>query len=344
MKLLILTQKLDRNDPILGFFHRWVEEFAKHYEKVTVIALGVGEYDLPGVAVLSLGKEAGVSKAAYLLNFYKYIWTERRNYDAVFVHMNPIYVLLGGDLWRLLGKKITLWYTHKKSDLKLKMAEKIAHLILTAAPESFTLKSDKVLAVGHGVDVERFAFHKWKHDSRTLVQVGRVTPIKHCEVLIEALRILNEKDDWKAVFIGEPITDSDQTYLKQIQRLIADKRLDEKVGFVGSMNPEQISQIFSESFASINPAQTGGMDKVVLESLAAGCPAFTSNTAFKSILAEDSSAFLFSSSDAADLATKISSVSKMDQREGVVENLSKRVRSQYSVSAIVGKIASLLNV
>ena len=58
MKLLILTQKIDINDPILGFFHRWVEEFSKHCEKITVICLEKGEHHLPeNVKVLSLGKE-----------------------------------------------------------------------------------------------------------------------------------------------------------------------------------------------------------------------------------------------------------------------------------------------
>ena len=32
MNLLLITQKIDKDDPILGFFHRWVEEFAKHFE------------------------------------------------------------------------------------------------------------------------------------------------------------------------------------------------------------------------------------------------------------------------------------------------------------------------
>src|SRR3989338_3997811 len=96
MKLLIITQKVDKNDPILGFFHRWLEEFAKNVEKLTVICLGKGEYDLPeNVRVLSLGKESGHSKIKYLRRFYKYIWMERKNYDAVFVHMNPEYVILG---------------------------------------------------------------------------------------------------------------------------------------------------------------------------------------------------------------------------------------------------------
>ena len=61
MKLLILTQKVDKNDDVLGFMHGWIAEFAKHCEKVTVIALGVGEFDLPrNVTVLSLGKDKTV--------------------------------------------------------------------------------------------------------------------------------------------------------------------------------------------------------------------------------------------------------------------------------------------
>lgn len=58
MRLLIVTQKVDKNDPILGFFHRWIEEFSKHCEKLTVICLQAGEFKLPAnVTVLSLGKE-----------------------------------------------------------------------------------------------------------------------------------------------------------------------------------------------------------------------------------------------------------------------------------------------
>ena len=138
MKLLIITQKVDRNDPILGFFHRWIIEFAKHFESIAVICLFEGEHNLPAnVKVLSLGKEEGgarISKTLrYIVRFYNYIWRERKNYDAVFVHMNPIYVVLGGVLWRMWKKKISLWYTHKSVDLKLRAAEKFVHFIFTAS-------------------------------------------------------------------------------------------------------------------------------------------------------------------------------------------------------------------
>ena len=63
MKLLICTQAVDREDSVLGFFHSWIREFAKHYESVTVICLYKGEYDLPeNVKILSLGKEDNIAR------------------------------------------------------------------------------------------------------------------------------------------------------------------------------------------------------------------------------------------------------------------------------------------
>ena len=145
MKLLILTQKVNKNDAILGFFHRWIEEFSKHCDKLTVICLKKGEYDLPdNVKVLSLGKEGGVSRLKYIFRLYKYIWQERKNYDFVFVHMNVEYVVLCGILCKLLRKKIGLWYMHKSVTWKLRLAEKLSNTIFTATKESFRLKSDKL--------------------------------------------------------------------------------------------------------------------------------------------------------------------------------------------------------
>ena len=132
VKLLILTQKVDKNDPILGFFHRWIEEFAKYCEKITVICLQKGEYNLPeNVKVLSLGKEEisqklkvykVKSKLLFIFNFYKYIWHERKNYDTIFVHMNQEYVLLGGIFWKLFGKKIYMWRNHAKGGWLTRLA------------------------------------------------------------------------------------------------------------------------------------------------------------------------------------------------------------------------------
>ncbi|VAW33214.1 hypothetical protein MNBD_CPR01-313, partial [hydrothermal vent metagenome] len=179
-KLLIVTQTIDENDPVLGFFVRWVEEFAKHAESVEVICLNLGKSDLPkNVRVHSLGKErvSGADntgnieqaqstapsfarrcalRATYAIRFIRLVWRLRNNYDTVFVHMNPEYFVLAGKLWRLMRKRTALWYTHKSVDLKLRIAVLFANIVFTASPESFRLKSNKVHVVGHGIDLEHF--------------------------------------------------------------------------------------------------------------------------------------------------------------------------------------------
>src|SRR3972149_5992145 len=101
MKLLFITQKVDKNDDVLGVYHRWIEELAKKAERIHVICLYKGRVEMPGnVEAHSLGKElpglprrglikAGRSRLRYLWNFFRLIWKLRREYDVVFVHMNP---------------------------------------------------------------------------------------------------------------------------------------------------------------------------------------------------------------------------------------------------------------
>ena len=45
MKLLVVTQAMDEQDPVLGFFVRWVEELAKRAERIEVICLKEGKHE-----------------------------------------------------------------------------------------------------------------------------------------------------------------------------------------------------------------------------------------------------------------------------------------------------------
>ncbi|MFA6393962.1 MAG: glycosyltransferase [Patescibacteria group bacterium] len=161
MKLLILTQTVDNKDGVLGFMHGWIAGFAQKCERVTVVCLKSGEYCLPeNVRVLSLGKERHKSRIMYFFNFYKYIWQNRQDYDKVFVHMNYEYVILGAIYWRILRKKIALWYAHGHVSPGLRLAEKLVHVIFTSTKSGFRLKSDKVKVIGQGIDTKNFAIYK----------------------------------------------------------------------------------------------------------------------------------------------------------------------------------------
>ena len=84
-KLLFITQKIDKDDDVLGVYHRWVEELSKKVDKVNVICLYQGRTELPmNVRIFSLGKEKlsnmdlqgwqqGFTRVRYIFRFYKHI-------------------------------------------------------------------------------------------------------------------------------------------------------------------------------------------------------------------------------------------------------------------------------
>lgn len=346
MRLLIVTQKVDKEDAVLGFFHEWILEFSKHYEKIVIIALQVGECSLPSnVEVLSLGKENKQSRVSYLTKFYSYIWGRRNEYDKVFVHMNPEYVVLGGLLWRILGKRVGLWYTHRQTGITLRIAEKLAHIIFSASSFSFRIASEKLHILGHGINVGFFEcvagkpLHTFK-----VTTVGRITKIKNCDILLKAVAILKEstKGDISAVFVGSPVTKDDENYFIELKQLVSKLGLEKCVEFIGSVPNYKIPQYYCDASVTVNMAPAGGIDKSVLESMAAKTPVITSNEAFKVYFDEYASDLTFKVRDEHDLALKIKNLYERNDREKIGEFLALQAKKHFNVTNIVGRITSLL--
>ncbi len=358
MKLLIITQKIDINDDNLGFFHCWVEEFAKQCESVVVVCLQKGDYDLPGnVKVLSLGKEQEIQnskfqilnkfkiqnskfkiliKIKYIYRFYKYIWRERKNYDSVFVHMNPEYVVLGGLFWRLTRKKIGLWYTHKSVDLKLRLAEKLADIIFTASARSFRLPSNKVKIMGHGIDIEKFQIpnSKFQIPKFIIITAGRVAPVKNLHILIEAAGVLKNKNfDFTIKIAGAPTLASGKDYFEKLKNSVKEKGLEDKIIFAGPILYKNIPKFYADGDLFVNLSNTGSIDKAVLEAMASGLLVLTSNEAFRDILPEK----YLTEKAPEQIAEKIIALSK----SGKDESLRKYVSENHSLENLIGKIVQI---
>lgn len=346
MKLLVLTQTVDVEHPALGFFHGWLMALSKRVSPLTVICLKKGMSTLPpSVKVLSLGKEQGVGRISYLFHFYVYIWKFRRDYDTVFVHMNPEYVVLGGLLWRLLGKKIVLWYTHRQVSLRLRIAARLAHTILTAAPESFQIKSSKVKVVGHGIDLEMFVGNR--ADSfkppLTLISVGRITPIKNQDVLIEAVsRLMRDGVEVEAIIVGDPAVASDRMYFETLTALVKKSSLENKIKFIGAVSYREMPELYKKADISVNATPTGGIDKAVLESMASGTLPLTSNKAFEKYFGPYSNQLIFSEKDPVDLAEKIKALSIAKNSHEIRGFLQDKVLKEAGVDHIVEKIVASL--
>lgn len=291
-KILIVTQVIDREDPLLGFFVKWVEAFANQATQVTVICLRKGVYDLPAnVKVLSLGKEEGQSKIKYLSRFFVYIWKERNNYDSVFVHMNQVYVILAGIVWRVLGKKISLWYAHGKVSNSLRIAEKLTHICFASTPAGFKLKTKKLHIVGQGIDT---AFFNSSPDvlpnpsEVRLITIGRISPVKRImESLVTLYEMRQQYPMLKYDVIGVPGLGSQEVYYRDCLAYIKSCGLEGDVRFLGGMSQEEILPRLQASNIFLNISETGSLDKAILEAMSVGLLVISSNESFRQILPAD---------------------------------------------------------
>lgn len=279
MKLLICTQAVDENDPILGFFVRWIEELAKRVDRVEVVCLRRGKYSLPtNVRVHALGEG---NKLARAYRLKRLAWTLRREYDTVFVHMNPEYLIVAGPLWKLLGKRVSLWYNHPADNLRLRLAMLFAGQIFYTSPYAATAHSPKATQMPVGIDTELFAPQPVPRNRTAIYLQGRVSPSKRVELALAALRLLRERVPEATLTIVGP---EDAAYASELKTRFADSIDSGAAKFLGPRKNAETPALFSAHGVAINLAANGHFDKSVFEAMACETPVLVSSQAFTGLV------------------------------------------------------------
>ncbi len=307
MKLLIVTQAVDLDDSILGFFHRWIEELASRCESVLVICLREGRHQVPqNVRVLSLGKDVGASRMSYVWRFYHYLFAYRHEYDAVFVHMNQEYVLLGGMFWRQWKKRVYLWRNHWSGNFLTRIAVTLSDTVFCTSKSSFTaqFKKTKIMPVGIG-DETSHAIRL----ANSILYLGRFAPSKHPEVLVDALHILKERTiTFSASFYGSPLA-KDEAFENAVKSRAQDVQ---NVSFHRSVPHPETHAIYGAQEVFVNLSASGMYDKTLFEAAAAGCLIIASSRDFAETAGEQ---FVFKQNNPQDLARILEELLTMTAEE-----------------------------
>ena len=270
MTLLVLTQRVDAKDPILGFFHRSLLELAGRFEGVIVIALYVGAHSLPeNVRVYSLGKERGTSRMTRVLRLLRYIIVLRKEYDAVFVHMNEEYVLLCGVLWKLFGKTIYLWRNHYAGSFLTTLAARLSTNVFYTSKDSYTARFANALSMPVGIDLTLFAPDPSLTPApHSILSLGRIAPSKHIHVLIEAMQKLDES--YTLDLYGDALP-KDKEYAACLASRSKELGLEKRVRFYSGIPNGETPAIYAAHALFVNLSPGGMFDKTLLEALACGC-------------------------------------------------------------------------
>lgn len=342
MRLLVCTQAVDLDDRALGFFHRWLEEMAKHFQSVEVICLKEGRHSLPAnVRVHSLGKENGAARISYLWRFYRYAFGLRRSYDAVFVHMNQEYVLLAGVFWMILKKRVVLWRNHKMGNVLTDIAARLSDAVCYTSPESYTAQEPHAVRMPIGIDTGFFRLPAKPAPFDTVLFLGRLDPVKKPAEFLDAVDILARQGlRCRIDGYGDP-TDPNAPHVAAIRERIFQLEERKAIQWHSGVPNEETPRIYAEHAIYVNITPSGSFDKTIGEAMASGCVVVVANAAVRGIIPD---ALLVKPDSPQDIARGIEAAIMLspEEREEIITKSVAYISTEHSLKALVGQLASLL--
>jgi glycosyltransferase involved in cell wall biosynthesis len=293
VRLLFLAYELDQDSTVVGWQAKVALRLADRTDLVIARADRVGRIDQhPRLQAAPIpARPAHIPRSvggghAYAVSLAAL--AKRERVDACIVHMAHHWAARLGPMLRLLRVPTILWYAHGSVSRSLRRAHRGASAIVTSSSEGFRLPSTKVTVIGQGIDTDLFRpLHE--HARNVVLSVGRISARKRIDRIVDvaaALESMKAPTPIRIRIVGPTATREDVSYRSEMVGSIARRGLASRVALEPALLPAALAAAHGEAFAHLNLSETGSMDKTVLEALACGVPAVTSNVAFVQMLRE----------------------------------------------------------
>lgn len=282
-KLVFVTQAVDPNDPVLAATLPKIRALAARVDEVVVLADRVVDGALP--ANCSVHSFASSTQAGRGVKYVAALAPELASRPvAVVAHMAPIYAVLAAPLARPLRVPLLLWFTQQAGGRLLEVAERLVDVVLTVDERSFPLRSGKVRAIGHGIDVAGLpCVPERLPPLRRLLGLGRYAPVKGWETV---LRTLAELPEATLTLHGPMLTDADREHRPRLEALARELGVGARVTFGDAVAYAEVPHLFGLADALVNATAGNAADKVVYEAAAACLPVFAASPVFDGLLPE----------------------------------------------------------
>ncbi len=331
MKLLVITQEMDKEGDVLGFFVDWMRELSKYFEKVEIAHLrGVGAKMPKNV---TLHKLSG-NKAKKVIMLNELISKTRP--DRILVHMCPEFVISIYPNTVLHRIPIIMFYAHGGTSPKVTLAEKMCRKILTTTESGFRIKSKKKVVIHQGIDSEKFY---WS-EGRYLLDVARISKVKKHDLIISAFSVISKRrPGLKLKIVGDDPSEKKET-VGGLKKVVRELGLEGMVELAGKIPNKEMPAVYAECAVFVSASETGSLDKTGLEAMASGKPVLVCNEAFDKILSGFEEECMFEKGNSGELAKKMEwFLDNHKKAKDIGAILKKRVKEQHSMQDLMRRIA-----
>jgi glycosyltransferase involved in cell wall biosynthesis len=318
MRLCIVTQRVDADDPALGATVAKIRALAPLVDELVVLALDARPTELPeNVRVRTFG---GGSQAGRGLRLVAALIRARP--AAVVAHMAPIYAVLAAAVTKPRRVPLLLWFTHWRASRLLRLAERLSTKVLSVDERSFPLRSRKVVAVGHGITIGPPVPERPDDGVLRLVAVGRTSPAKGLAAIADAVAGLPAA---RLIVVGPSLTDEERRHREELRARGVDVEEPVPHGRIG--------EVYAAADVLVNNMRSGALDKVVFEAAAAGLPVLVASDGFDALVSGIEPPLRFVQDDPSSIAARVAAVAAVghERRREIGAELRARVVRDHSV-------------
>lgn len=345
MRILVVTQKIDADHPVLAQTVDVVRELAARCEAVDVLCDSVGRHDLPAnVRLRTFGAGTRVGRGLrYMRAFAALALPRATRPSAVLIHMVPLFALLAAPLVKPLRIPMLLWYTHWNPSRSLRLALPLVDVVMSVSRGSFPLATPKLQATGHAIDVAQFAPAQpaTRQDGRLrLLALGRTARWKGYDTMLEALEAAVRRGcDAQLEIRGPQLTDDERAHRAELEEAVrASPALRDRVRIEPPLARDELPRLLAGADALLSATQPRGsetLDKVVYEAAACEVPVLASNEALEEFLDGLPLQLSFPPRDADALADRLVALAAAEPsvRAATGAELRRRVVSAHSVGS-----------
>ncbi|MBV8479328.1 MAG: glycosyltransferase family 4 protein [Actinobacteria bacterium] len=333
-KLVFITQVVDPDDPNLGATTAKIAALAARVDEMVVICDRGREDVLPENCRMRVF--GAPSRVQRLARFVRAVSAEMP--APVVAHMIALYALVAAPIVRPRRVPLILWYTHWKRHLLLRLATAVSTDVVSVDRHSFPLHSRKLHEIGHGIDLSEFPCQPTTSNGvLRLVALGRYSPAKNLEELIEGVRIARERGvDARIDLYGTTGAPQNEEYKRRLEGLANDF-----VGVRGAVPRTEVPSIYAG--ADVVASDFDSPDKVVLEGCASCRPVLASDESFHTLLEGIEPPLAFVRGRPEMLADRIAALAALgdEERHAIGRTLRERVAARHSVDTWADAVVEL---
>lgn len=266
------------------------------------------------------------------------MWTSICGYLAKeFLKIPYVLYARGSDVYRPeISLKLILRTMLKNADAVIALTEDMKKNIQKTY-------NREVFVIPNGIDLEKFVNISRKNlllsnYTKKILFVGRLHPVKGVRYLIEAMKIIKEKDLYaKLIIVG------DGEEREKLQKLANKMGLLDSITFTGQIPNQNVSQYMAMSDILVLPSLSEGFPNVILEAMAFGIPIVATNVGgVIEIMENGVNGFLVKPGNPDQIAQKVLFLfNNKDMIKMISNNNKKLVKQQHNWEKIAIKLENV---